>query len=84
MFSLFSLTAGANVRWHDLPGKGIPVVFIHGLGCSSSYEYPRVVADPAFGGQRAILMNLLDMDSVISLKDSITAYPIKLKLLLKY
>ncbi|ELS7770495.1 alpha/beta hydrolase [Escherichia coli] len=58
MFSLFSLTAGANVRWHDLPGKGIPVVFIHGLGCSSSYEYPRVVADPAFGGQRAILIDL--------------------------
>lgn len=31
MFSLFSLTAGANVRWHDLPGQGIPVVFIMDL-----------------------------------------------------
>jgi len=58
MQSLFSLTAGANVRWHDLPGKGIPVVFIHGLGCASSYEYPRIVADPAFGGRRAILIDL--------------------------
>ncbi|ABP59506.1 alpha/beta hydrolase [Enterobacter sp. 638] len=58
MQSLFSLTAGASVRWHDLPGKGIPVVFIHGLGCASSYEYPRIVADPAFGGRRAILIDL--------------------------
>lgn len=58
MQSLFSLTAGASVRWHDLPGKGIPVVFIHGLGCASSYEYPRIVADPAFAGQRAILIDL--------------------------
>jgi len=58
MQSLFSLTAGAHVRWHDLPGKGIPAVFIHGLGCASSYEYPRIVADPAFGGRRAILIDL--------------------------
>lgn len=58
MQSLFSLTAGACVRWHDLPGRGIPVVFIHGLGCSSSYEYPRIVADPAFCGRRAILIDL--------------------------
>lgn len=58
MQSLFSLTAGASVRWHDLPGWGTPVVFIHGLGCASSYEYPRIVADPAFGGRRAILIDL--------------------------
>lgn len=58
MQSLFSLTAGADVRWHDLPGKGTPVVFVHGLGCASSYEYPRIVADPAFGGRRAILIDL--------------------------
>ncbi|EAO1532049.1 alpha/beta hydrolase [Salmonella enterica] len=58
MQSLFSLTAGASVRWHDLPGQGIPVVFIHGLGCASSYEYPRIVADPAFGERRTILIDL--------------------------
>lgn len=58
MQSLFSLTAGASVRWHDLPGQGIPIVFIHGLGCASSYEYPRIVADPAFRGRRAILIDL--------------------------
>lgn len=58
MNSLYSATAGATVRWHDLPGNGTPVVFIHGLGCASSYEYPRIVSDAAFGGRRAILIDL--------------------------
>lgn len=34
------------------------MVFIHGLGCASSYEYPRVVNDPYFDRRRAILMDL--------------------------
>ncbi|WP_312628099.1 alpha/beta hydrolase [Scandinavium sp.] len=58
MNSLFSAIAGATVRWHDLPGSGLPVVFIHGLGCAASYEYPRIVADSAFGHRRAILIDL--------------------------
>ncbi|HAU4330956.1 alpha/beta hydrolase [Citrobacter freundii] len=58
MQSLYSLTAGACVRWHDLPGQGIPIVFIHGLGCASSYEYPRITSDPAFRGLRTILIDL--------------------------
>lgn len=45
MNSFYSQQAGCTVRWHDLPGSGEPVVFIHGLGCASSYEYPRVVRD---------------------------------------
>jgi pimeloyl-ACP methyl ester carboxylesterase len=40
MNSYFSSFAGANVRWFDFPGHGDPVVFIHGLGCASSYDYP--------------------------------------------
>ncbi|WP_297123108.1 alpha/beta hydrolase [uncultured Enterobacter sp.] len=58
MNSFYSQQAGCNVRWHDLPGCGDPVVFIHGLGCASSYEYPRVVRDPLFGARRAILIDL--------------------------
>ncbi|WP_407731097.1 alpha/beta fold hydrolase [Pseudocitrobacter faecalis] len=53
-----SMIAGATVRFHDLPGQGIPVVFIHGLGCASSYEYPRIVADDAFRNRRALLIDL--------------------------
>lgn len=58
MNTFFSRYAQGQVRWHDLPGHGDPLVFIHGLGCASSFEYPRVVADPAFGGRRAILIDL--------------------------
>ena len=58
MHSFYSSLAAARVRWLDLPGQGTPVVFIHGLGCASSWEYPRIVADPAFGGRRAILIDL--------------------------
>lgn len=58
MNSFYSQHAGCTVRWHDLPGTGDPVVFIHGLGCASSYEYPRVVRDPQFGGCRTILIDL--------------------------
>lgn len=58
MNTFFSRHAQGQVRWHDLPGHGDPLVFIHGLGCASSFEYPRVVADPAFGSRRAILIDL--------------------------
>ena len=51
MNSFYSQQAGCTVRWQDLPGFGDPVVFIHGLGCASSYEYPRIVCDTRFGAQ---------------------------------
>ena len=58
MLSFYSSQAGAKVRWLDLPGRGDPVVFIHGLGCASTYDYPRVAADPALAGRRMILVDL--------------------------
>jgi pimeloyl-ACP methyl ester carboxylesterase len=58
MNSFFSSTANCDVRWQDLPGSGAPLIFIHGLGCASLYEYPRVVTDPMFRGRRAILVDL--------------------------
>ncbi|MGB3255566.1 alpha/beta fold hydrolase [Buttiauxella gaviniae] len=58
MESFFSSIANCRVRWLDLPGSGTPLVFVHGLGCASSYEYPRVVADKNFAGRRAILIDL--------------------------
>lgn len=58
MKTFYSHVAGGKVRWQALPGKGQPVVFIHGLGCASSYEYPRVVVDEQFGGRAAILIDL--------------------------
>ena len=58
MNSFYSHLARCTVRWQELPGHGEPLVFIHGLGCASSYEYPRIVCDPQFGSRRAILIDL--------------------------
>ena len=58
MDELYSHHAQCRVRWHAIPGEGDPVVFIHGLGCASSFEYPRIVTDPALAGRRAVLIDL--------------------------
>ena len=52
-------TLNVHLRFHDLPGPGIPLVFIHGLGCASSCDYPRVVFDPALSSRRFLLVDLL-------------------------
>lgn len=49
----------ATLRFHDIPGAGTPLVFIHGLGCASSCDYPRVIADSALMKRRRILVDLL-------------------------
>lgn len=51
--------SGYSVRYFDLPGAEPPLVFLHGLGCASSFEYPVVMADPALSGRRALLVDLL-------------------------
>ncbi|PCE30113.1 alpha/beta fold hydrolase [Burkholderia ubonensis] len=48
-----------GLRYHDLPGQGIPTLFIHGLGCASSCDYPGVAAAPALSGRRMLLVDLL-------------------------
>lgn len=48
-----------TVRYHDLPGEGTPIVFLHGLGCASSMDYPAVAAEPPLCGRRSILVDLL-------------------------
>lgn len=47
------------VRVHDFPGPGTPLVFVHGLGCASSCDYPGVVHDPALTRRRSVLVDLL-------------------------
>jgi pimeloyl-ACP methyl ester carboxylesterase len=56
----FTLAADqAVIRYHDLPGGGTPLVFVHGLGSASSLEFPRVACDPALAGRRMVLIDLL-------------------------
>lgn len=55
----YKLKSGFCVRYLDLPGEGIPLVVLHGLGCASSFEYPAVMAEPALCGRPALLIDLL-------------------------
>lgn len=48
-----------RIRYHDLPGEGTPIVFIHGLGCASSMDYPNVAAQAPLASHRRILIDLL-------------------------
>ncbi|WP_218641382.1 alpha/beta fold hydrolase [Burkholderia ubonensis] len=48
-----------GLRYHDLPGWGIPTLFIHGLGCASSSDYPGVAAASALSARRMLLVDLL-------------------------
>lgn len=60
---------GAAIRYHDIPSfdlaepsnpnPEIPLVFIHGRGCASSCDYPRIIMDPALKKRRFILIDLL-------------------------
>jgi len=59
MKSLFIEQANAQLRYHDLAGVGVPCIFIHGLGCASSCDYPQVASDPALAGRRMLLVDLL-------------------------
>jgi pimeloyl-ACP methyl ester carboxylesterase len=49
----------SQIRYHDMQGSGPPLIFIHGLGCASSCDYPRIASDPALRGRRMLLVDLL-------------------------
>ena len=31
-----------SMRYQDFPGNECPILFIHGLGCAGSFDYPQV------------------------------------------
>jgi pimeloyl-ACP methyl ester carboxylesterase len=49
----------SRIRYHDIQGSGSPLIFIHGLGCASSSDYPRIASNPALLGRRMLLVDLL-------------------------
>lgn len=49
----------ARLRYHDFPGEGMSILFIHGLGCAGSFDYPQVAAQEELSGHRRILVDLL-------------------------
>ncbi|APF23613.1 alpha/beta fold hydrolase [Clostridium butyricum] len=48
-----------KIRYHDLPGEDTPILFIHGLGCAGSFDYPEVAAQTDLINHRRILVDLL-------------------------
>lgn len=54
----YCLSHGSTcIRYHDFAGDGLPLVFIHGLGCASSFDYPSVVSSGLWG-RRCLLPDL--------------------------
>lgn len=49
---------GDRIRFLDLPGKDTPILFIHGLGCASSYDYPQTACSGCLSSHRRILADL--------------------------
>jgi len=50
---------GYTMRYHDFPGDDMPILFIHGLGCAGSFDYPEVAAQDSLKNHRCILVDLL-------------------------
>lgn len=59
MQEFFINKAGAYLRYQDLPGDETPILFIHGLGCAGSFDYPEVAAQKSLTAHRRILIDLL-------------------------
>lgn len=59
MKEYFIRKTGSIMRYQDFPGKGTPILFIHGLGCAGSFDYPEVAAQDALKNHRRILVDLL-------------------------
>lgn len=59
-------TQGARIRWIDVPASvGVPDapvrIFLHGLGSSSTHDFPELALHPALAaaGRRSLLIDLL-------------------------
>jgi pimeloyl-ACP methyl ester carboxylesterase len=58
MESLHLDTPDAHLRYLDYPGDKTPIVFIHGLGCASTFDYPIVASDARLAGHRKLAVDL--------------------------
>lgn len=59
MKEYFVRSSNCILRYHDIPGEDLPILFIHGLGCAGSFDYPQVAAQEALYGHRSLLVDLL-------------------------
>ncbi|MCO7125388.1 alpha/beta hydrolase [Sporolactobacillus shoreicorticis] len=59
MNEYFVKKANAVLRYNDFPGPERPILFIHGLGCAGSFDYPQVAAQASLKNHRCVLVDLL-------------------------
>jgi pimeloyl-ACP methyl ester carboxylesterase len=50
--------ARAVLRCVDVPGEGLPIVFLHGLGSASTVAFRSTALEPALAGRRLLLVDL--------------------------
>ncbi|WP_158484051.1 alpha/beta fold hydrolase [Pseudomonas fluorescens] len=56
---VFVTGRGDRLRYHEIYKGESPVLFIHGLGCSCSSDYPAVVMSSAYPRLKTILVDLM-------------------------
>ena len=59
MKEYFIQSDGCVMRYHDFPGEDMPILFIHGLGCAGTFDYPEVAAQNSLRNHRRIIVDLL-------------------------
>ncbi|KOY83452.1 alpha/beta hydrolase [Lysinibacillus macroides] len=59
MKEYFIQKTNCMLRYNDFPGKDMPILFIHGLGCAGSFDYPEVAAQAALKNHRCVIVDLL-------------------------
>lgn len=59
MRSLVVGEQAARLRYLELAGGGLPLLMIHGLGCTGSHDYPHVARAPALAGRHVVVLDLL-------------------------
>ena len=59
MKEFFVKKANGMLRYHDFPGKQTPILFIHGLGCAGSFDYPQVATQEELKEHRCVVVDLL-------------------------
>jgi len=52
-------TVNAKIRFFESANDGTALLFVHGIGCASSFDFPQVAAHPLLKGRHILLVDLL-------------------------
>ena len=57
MKSFYPQNREGALRYIEMNGVGTPLIFLHGLGCASSFEYPHVALAEPLAGKHSFLVD---------------------------